>query len=78
MLIIFNEVMDNAFIGFVSKEELVLVEYFIGRIYMENIHTFRRIFMECELHESNYIGMTTTTPRRLTMHLANDAPKQHM
>ena len=62
MHIIFNEVMDNAFIGFVSKEELVLVEYFIGRIYMENIHTFGRIFMECELHESNYIRMTTTTP----------------
>ena len=28
--IIFNDVMDNAFVGFVSKGELVLIEYFIG------------------------------------------------
>ena len=28
--IIFNDVLDNAFVGFVSKGELVLVEYFMG------------------------------------------------
>ena len=33
---------------------------------------------DCELHPSQYIGLTTTTlSRRLTMHLAGGAPKIH-
>ena len=34
---------------------------------------------DCELQNSTYIGMTTTTlSRRLTMHLAGGGPKIHM
>ena len=33
---------------------------------------------DCELHNSTYIGQSTTTlSRRLTMHLATGGPKQH-
>ena len=34
---------------------------------------------DCELQNSKYVGMATTTlSRRLTMHLQNGAPKKHM